>query len=425
MRIISSKSELNGTVRMPGSKSHTIRAVALASLAQGSSTIHKPLVSLDTLSAVNSYRMLGADIDISDSAQWLVKGFSASPSVPDNVIDVGNSGTSLRMAVGTAGLLDKGYAVFTGDEQIRRRPSGPLLASINELGGFARSTRENDLPPFIVAGRLKGGKTQIKATSSQYFSALLVNCPFGDGQTKIEVLLLNEKPYVEMTLSWLDRVGLRYENHNFERFIIPGSQKINGFDVVIPADFSSATFFLCAAALAGRDVRIEGLDMNDTQGDKAVVDYLRAMGAKIDITDEAIIVSADKLVGVELDLNATPDALPAMAVVACCAQGKTKLYNVAQARIKETDRLAVMAKELSKLGAEIKELPDGLEISQSELKGGRVDGNDDHRVVMALALAGLVSDEPVIIEGAESAAVTFPNFVELMNKLGADIHTEQ
>ncbi len=428
MKIISSKSQLTGTVRIPGSKSHTIRAVALASLATGKSVIRKPLISLDTLSAINAYRMLGAEIETNnDSCEWLIRGFAAKPKVPDNIIDVGNSGTSLRIAMASASLLEKakGYAIFTGDKQIRKRPSGPLLKSINELGGYAKSTRENDLPPFIIAGKLTGGKTQMQATSSQYLSALLVNCPFADDDSTIELSLLNEKPYVEMTLGWLDKLGLKYENYNFNRFIIPGNQQIAGFRTTIPADFSSATFFLCAAALAGKDVHIEGLDMNDTQGDKAVVDYLRDMGARIDIQTDTIVVSADKLKGIEIDMNATPDAVPAIATLACFAEGRTKLFNVAQARIKETDRLAVMTKELSKLGAKIKELPDGLEITPAKLKGGQVEGHDDHRVVMALAIAGFATDEPVIVNGAQAASVTFPDFVELMNKLGANMSVKQ
>ncbi len=430
MKIISSKSQLSGSVRIPGSKSHTIRAIVLASLAEGQSTIRQPLISLDTLSAVRAYRMLGAEIEADEnSSEWSIKGFSGKPIVPEDVINVGNSGTSLRMAMGTAALLgrNEGYVVFTGDNQIRKRPSGPLLVSINELGGYAKSTRNNNFPPFIITGKLKGGKTRMQATSSQYLSALLINCPFAEGNSEIELTLLNEKPYVEMTLYWLDRLGIKYENHDFKRFVVPGSQKISNFDITIPADFSSATFFLCAAAIVGKDVRIEGLDMNDTQGDKAVVDYLRDMGAGIEILEQTktIIISADKLHGIEIDMNATPDAVPAMSVLACFADSPTKLFNVAQARIKETDRLSVMAHELSKLGARIKELPDGLEIIPTKLKGGQVEGHDDHRVVMALALAGLAIDEPVIVNGAEAASVTFPNFVELMNKLGAKMEMKQ
>jgi 3-phosphoshikimate 1-carboxyvinyltransferase len=423
--LIASQSELTGRVRMPGSKSHTIRAIALAAMAEGKSVIRRPLDSLDAQSAVRCYRGLGAKIDIEagDSVNpvWTVEGVGGKPVVPENVIDVGNSGTSLRLALGSAALIDRGTIVFTGDHQIRRRPAGPLIKSLNDLGARVWSTRENNLPPFVVQGRLTGGKTEMEAISSQYLSALLLSCPLAEGDSEIVLTLLNEQPYVEMTLAWLDRLGVRYTNNNFKSFAIPGGQRYAGFDCDVPADFSSATFFLCAAALAGKDVEILGLDMNDTQGDKAVVSYLRQMGAKIEITDEAIVVSKAELKGADLDLNATPDALPAMAVTACFAEGRTKLYNVAQARIKETDRIAVMTAELKKLGANIRELPDGLEIEPAKLHGGTVEGHDDHRVVMAMSLAGLRTEEPVVIRGAEAAAVTFPDFAELMQSLGADM----
>jgi 3-phosphoshikimate 1-carboxyvinyltransferase len=420
-KLIAGQSELTGRLRMPGSKSHTIRAVAFASMAEGKSVVRRPLDSLDAKSSVVCYSALGAKIDTTDPAAWRIEGFGGKPVVPDNVVDVGNSGTTLRLAMGTASLIEKGTIVFTGDAQIRRRPAGPLVKSLNELGAKVWSSRENNLAPFVIQGSLAGGKTEMEAVSSQYLSSLLINCPLAKGESEIVLKLLNEKPYVEMTLAWLDRMNAKYENHDFKSFKIFGGQKYRAFDCEVPADFSSATFFLCAAALAGNDVTILGLDMNDTQGDKAVVSYLRQMGAKIDIAGNTIIVSRGELHGVELDLNATPDALPAMAVTASFAEGRTKLYNVAQARIKETDRIAVMTAELKKLGANIKELPDGLEIEPAKLHGGTVEGHDDHRVVMAMALAGLKTSEPVIVNGAEAAAVTFPEFVQLMQSLGANM----
>jgi len=413
---------------MPGSKSHTIRAVVFGSLAEGRSTIHRPLVSLDGLSAADCYRSFGAKIDTDavggEGAVWRIEGIAARPAVPENVIDVGNSGTTLRLALGTAALIAAGISVFTGDDQIRQRPAGPLLGSLNDLGAKVFSTRNNDLPPYVVSGPMRGGTTEIEATSSQFLSSLLCSCPFCEGDSRIGVKLLNEKPYVEMTLWWLSRLGVEFENRDFRQFEIPGGQTLKGFECSVPGDFSSATFFLCAAALAGGEVEILGLDMEDTQGDKAVVEYLKAMGARVEIRPDAIVIGKGRLRGVELDLNATPDALPAMAVTACFAEGRTRLYNVPQARHKETDRIAVMAAELAKLGAAVEELDDGLVIDPADLHGGTVDGHGDHRVVMALALAGLVTKEPVIVTGSEAAAVTFPEFVRLMGQLGADIHEE-
>jgi len=427
-RLVSTKSELHGDVWIPGSKSHTIRAVAFGALAAGTSIIRRPLLSLDALSAARCYQALGAAINreagSGEEAIWEITGLAGEPRVPDNVLDVGNSGTTMNFALGTASLLPAGAGrvVLTGDEQIRRRPSGPLVASLNDLGAWAASTRNCDLPPFVVAGRLRGGRTRMQAASSQYLSSLLACCPFAPGESTIEITLLNEKPYVEMTLAWLDRLGLTYENDAFRAIRVPGGQRAGAFECVVPADFSTATFFLCAAALCGREVRLRGLDLADTQGDKAVIEYLRRMGAAIEAEKEAIVVRAAPLHGAELDLNATPDALPALAVTACFAEGPTVLGNVPQARQKETDRIAVMAAELTKLGAEVEELPDGLVVRSCRLRAGEVDGHGDHRVVMALALAGFVSREPITVLGSEAAAVTVPQYVPLMAGLGANLH---
>jgi len=412
---------------MPGSKSHTIRAVAIASLAQGRSRIRAPLDSLDARSAVRAYRAFGATIDTSDSRLWTIDGVGGEPRVPEDVIDVGNSGTSLRIAIGSAALLAAGVgeAVFTGDHQIRRRPVGPLLDCLLDLGAHGVSARRNGCVPAVVGGRLSGGHTAIDATNSQYLTSLLLNCPLGGGTTEIRVTKLGERPYVEMTLDWLDRQGIRYDNDNFERFVIPGSQTFRAFDRAVPADWSSATFFLVAGAMCDADITLTGLDVHDTQGDRAVVDYLRAMGARIDVTGDAVTVRRGDLRGVEIDLNATPDALPALAVAACFANGTTRLVNVEEARRKETDRIRVMATELRKLGGKVEELSDGLMIHGGALRGGDVSGHDDHRVVMALSLAGLAGTAPVTVDSAESAAVTFPNFVALMQSLGADMSTAE
>lgn len=419
MKLRTEPSTLKGTVTIPGSKSHTIRAVAMASLADGESSVLAPLDSQDTRSAVACYRALGARIDADSSEIWKIRGIAGRPEAPENIIDVGNSGTTLRIAVASAALLSQGLAVFTGDDQIRRRPIGPLLEALARLGAYARTTRGNNCAPAIVGPRLVGGRTAIAAVTSQYLSSLLINCPLAERDTEIVVTLLNEAPYVQMTLDWLDAQGVAYEREGLERFIIRGGQSYRCFRRRIPADFSSATFFLCAAAIADADVTLEGLDLNDSQGDKAVIDYLQAMGARIDVRPDAVRVCRGSLRGMEIDMNATPDALPAMAVVGCFASGTTRLVNVPQARLKETDRIHVMATELSRLGARCEELPDGLVVHGSSLAGGEVAGHGDHRVVMALSLAGIAGNQAVTVDTAEAINVTFPQFADLMRSLGA------
>ncbi len=423
MKIICRQSRLQGEVQIPGSKSHTIRAVAIASLAAGDSTIRAPLDSNDTRAAVDAYRALGAEIAL-DADAWRVSGTGGDLRVPENVIDVGNSGVTLRTGLGSCALLREGLAVMTGDEQIRRRPAGPLAASLNDLGANVRSTRGTGTAPFVVEGRLRGGETSIEAVTSQYLSALLINCPLADGDSLIRVPLLNEAPYVEITLDWIGRQGITFEHDALREFRLPGGQQYQPVDRAIPADFSSATFFLGAGALGDNDVLLRGLDMTDTQGDKAVVDYVRQMGAQVEETPEGIRVRARDLTGCELDLNATPDALPTMAVLGCFAKGTTRLVNVPQARVKETDRITVMSTELARLGARVEELEDGLVVHQSDLTGAQVQGHGDHRVVMALAVAGCAIPGTTIIHGAEAAAVTFPEFADSMVALGASLTKE-
>lgn len=459
MKLIVRKSRLQGTVVIPGSKSHTIRAVAIASLAAGQSLIRNPLSSSDTQAVVACYRALGAAIDTSDAKLWKVTGTGGEITTGAEVIDVGNSGTTLRIAMGSAALAQAGRTTtFTGDEQIQTRPIGPLMDALSELGAKCTSLKNNGKVPVEIAGKLTGGRTTVAATTSQYLSSLLLCAPLASKDIEIDVTLLNEPGYVQMTLDWLDKQHIEYEitdSHGFATdftdlicgnrrkeselicvFKIKGNQSYKAFDVTIPADFSSATFFLCAAAMSAEEVTLLGLDFADSQPDKAVVDYLKAMGADISIgpnlsddtslttvkSQDSVTVKAATLKGAELDMNKTPDALPAMAVTAAFAEGSTKLLNVPQARSKETDRIKCMADELKKMDVDIEELPDGLIIGGSRPKPAELHGWADHRIVMALSLAGLNLDGRTSIDTAEAISVTFPDYVELMKGIGADMN---
>ena len=422
MKLIVKKSRLKGTVVIPGSKSHTIRAVAIASLAAGESLIHNPLDSSDTQAAVACYRALGAKINTSDSKLWKVTGTGGAITPPPEIIDVGNSGTTLRIAMGSASLAQAGQTIsFTGDEQIQARPVGPLMDALGELGAKCASLKNNGKVPVEIMGRLAGGKTAIAATTSQYLSSLLLCAPLASKDSQIDVTLLNEPGYVQMTLDWLDKEQIEYENQQFRKFKIKGNQSYKAFDTAIPADFSSATFFLCAAAISAEQVTLLGLDFTDSQPDKAVVDYLKAMGADISIDENSVTVKAATLKGTELDMNKTPDALPAMAVTAAFAKGTTKLLNVPQARSKETDRIKCMAEELKKMDIDVEELPDGLIIGPSKPKSAELHGWADHRIVMALSLSGMNLDAQCTIDTAEAISVTFPGYVELMKGIGANM----
>jgi 3-phosphoshikimate 1-carboxyvinyltransferase len=421
LRVANSRS-LGGSVTIPGSKSHTIRALFIGSLAEGTSWIRSPLVSKDAEAALCACRGFGAEIEEERDA-FAVKGFGGCPRPPKDVIDVANSGTTMNFAIGMAALTP-GAAILTGDEQVQKRPVGPLIDSLNELGVEVFSLKGDGNPPVVVRGKPdaeKGGFCRMDAPVSQYLSSLLIHAPLFEKDTDIEMIRLLEVPYVEMTLWWLDKLGIRYENDGFKRFHIYGRQTYEPFDVTIPGDFSSATFFAVWAAVSGAEIFMKNLDMNDVQGDKEVLGILERMGAKITVTPEGVGVRGGKLVGARMDLNATPDAICAMAVAGCFAQGETRIENVPQARLKETDRIAVIAAELGTMGAKIEERDDGLVIRQSVLSGTDVQGHGDHRVVMSLAIAGLLSEGVTTVENAEAVGVTFPEFPKLVKECGGDI----
>jgi 3-phosphoshikimate 1-carboxyvinyltransferase len=419
MKFSVKKSDIKGTAEIPGSKSHTIRSLIFASLAKGKSRIIKPLFSDDTASALNACRAFGSKI-VEEKDGYIVEGFDGSPALPDDVINVGNSGTTLRIALSTAALAE-GYTVFTGDYQIRNRPLLPLLNALTNLGASTISVKNNGRAPVVIRGRAKGGHTELDAVSSQFLSSLLINCPLLGQDTAVELIRLNEVPYVDITLWWLDKLGIKYSNNSYKSFNIPGNQHYKAFNQTIPADFSSATFFIVLAAISGGRIELKNLDMTDPQGDKLVLKLIEEMGAEVVYTKDSIAVQGRKLKGIEIDMNSIPDALPAMAVAACFAEGETKLLNVPQARFKETDRIKVMHDELEKMGADIKELKDGLIIRQSALRPSAVSGHDDHRIVMALTIAGLNIKGETIIHSAEAAGVTFPNFAGLIKGCGGNI----
>ncbi|MDR2595932.1 MAG: 3-phosphoshikimate 1-carboxyvinyltransferase, partial [Treponema sp.] len=263
--------------------------------------------------------------------------------------------------------------------------------------------------------------------TSQYLSALLLAAPLAPAGTITDVAipLLNERPYIEMTLSYLDSQGIPWEAPpDFSRFVIPGGASWKPFSGSVPGDFSSAAFPACAAAISGNPVTLLGLDPHDVQGDKFFLEMLATMGCTVNweqipgSAEYSVTISRNgPLRGGTFDLNATPDLLPAAAVTAAFAEGDTALVNVAHARIKETDRIAVMAEELAKLGVSCTEQPDGL-IVHGGLTGAHantvIDSHGDHRIVMAFAAAALSAQTPIEIDKAESAAVTYPGFLELL-----------
>lgn len=415
MNLYSEQSTLSGEISIPGSKSHTIRAIAIATMSNGTSELKEFLDSADTQAAISAAKAFGATVKINGNDMEII-GIGTDP-IPDNVyIDVKNSGTTLRIFSAIAALFNK-PVTFDGDHSIRQRIMTPLFNSLRELGAKIESNEEKC--PFSVCGPIKGGKCTVDGISSQFLTAILFSTPLAKENTEVIVENLHEKPYVNITLDWLDKQNISYQKKGLDWFRVNGGQLYKPFNERIAADFSTATFALCAAAITNSEVLLTGLDFNDHQGDKAVFDFLSKMGANITHTEKGVLVKGGNLNGVDLDLNDTPDALPALAAVACFAKGKTGLLNVKQARLKECDRIAAMACELAKMGGRVEELPDGLIIYGGALKGTKVHGYHDHRMVMALAIAGMGAEGVTEIDTAEATGVTYPGFVDDYLKLGA------
>lgn len=424
MRFRVTSGNLRGNALIPGSKSNTTRSVFFATLADGVSVIENPVHSVDCYSTCEVCRGLGAEIEIAPD-RWTVKGVGRNLKVPDDVLNVGNSGTTLYILTATAALLEKGYAVISGDYQIRYRSAGPLLAALNELGASAISTRDNGCAPLVVKGRLKGGKTSLPGVNSQWLTPLLVNAPLADGDTEVIVENLQERPYIAMTLGWLERRGVKYEMEDMRRFKVYGGQEWGPFQETIPGDWESACFPLVAAAITDSDVTVYGMDTRDHQGDKVIVDILQAMGADVEVRNfglDGIRVRGGRpLHGIEIDCRDIPDAPPILTVLGTQAAGETVLYNLGASRLKETDRSRVAAREIRKMGGDITEEEDRTIIRPSKLHGTQIFGNHDHRIVMASAVAALVAEGPTEIDTAEFYKISFPTFYEVMTGIGANI----
>ncbi|MDD3155040.1 MAG: 3-phosphoshikimate 1-carboxyvinyltransferase [Victivallaceae bacterium] len=418
-------SKVSGAVAVPGSKSHTIRAIAAALLARGGRCVLRaPLTSQDTLSTLRAAEKLGLKVEKESPEEWILVSDAAN-SFPDGglSLDLGNSGTGVKFLAAIA-AAHKGVFRFDGDSSLRSRPMAPLLDALAELGCNV-SSRDGKLP-FSVEGPMGGGVCRTSGESSQYLSALLFGAAALDGGKTIEIGLdfLNERPYVEMTLDWLERLGIRFEASP-DRLIcrVAGGQSVAAFTRTIPADFSTALFPLAAGLIAGggAPVKIANLDFSDRQGDKRVFSILEQMGGRVEYGAEAVSVYASKLHGGNFDLNDVPDALPILAVTAAFAEGTTRFFHVSQARIKETDRIHAMALELKKFGVDLSEVEDGLIIhGGAPLRASSgLNSYGDHRIAMALAVAALASETGARIADAQCAEVTYPAFFGDFEKLGA------
>ena len=415
MKLSVHKGSLKGTVQAPPSKSHTHRAYMLAALSSGISHIKSPLFGEDTNATLDAVKMLGAEVTVNGDEVTISGG---NLHAADNIIDCKNSGSSIRMLAGIAAGLT-GKTSFTGDASLCKRPMLPLLDALKELGAEVES--ENGCAPFSVTGRALGTEVSIRGDiSSQFISALLLGAPMSPSGVKIHLTTpLASRPYVNITISAMKAHGVFVEETE-DGFFVPGNQQYKPADGFVSGDYSSAAFILAAGALTGK-VTVTGLDENDPQGDKAVLDILSRFGARVSRNGDAVTVERDTLNGIDVDLSDAPDLFPIIAVVGCAAKGITRLFGAAHLAFKESNRLETTAAFLRKMGADIEATNDGCIIRGGlTLHGAEIETLGDHRIAMAGAIAGLIADGETVIDDISCADVSYPAFVLDLKKLGGN-----
>jgi len=429
MDFIIQTSSLKGAISVPSSKSHTLRAILFATLASGPSTISNYLLSPDTNAMINACQLLGAKVEVTPN-QLLIEGVNGKIQGAKNVIDAGNSGLVLRFISAIAALGSQ-PVIITGDRSIRQqRPMQPLINAINQLHASAKSTRNNGFAPLILQGPLKGGSVHLNGADSQPVSALLIASAFGKEPITINVDQPGEKPWIDLTLAWFDRLAISYQREDYTKYHLQGNSTIQGFQYNVPGDWSSAAFPIIAALITQSEITLQNIDIHDSQGDKKLLSILKKMGAQIEVNESSQSIQIKKsgdlrLSGQVIDVNDLIDALPILSVLGCYAKGETRLINGAVARDKECDRIKCIANELRKMGARIQEHADGVTIQHSPLFGTQVDSHEDHRIAMALAVASFAANGSMRIKNVSCVSKTYTPFVAHFQKLGAHIIEEE
>jgi len=413
---------LNGVVDAPSSKSYTIRALLASCLADCEVIVDKPLFSGDTRSCMEVCRGLGADV--SEHEEYvLVKGTSGKPDAY-KTLDCVNSGTTLRLATAIASLSESSIQL-TGDDSLRSRPIQPLLDALKQLK--VNTASREGRPPVFVKGPLRGGECHMPGdVSSQYISAMLMACPCARDNTQLKITTeLKSRPYIDLTLEVLGHFGVYVDHEGYHNYTIPGGQSYHSKAYTVEGDYSSAAFLLAAGALTQGDVEVGNLHVDSLQADRKIISILMDMGAKIDVRGDIVDVMGDgHLTGCEMDLGDSPDLLPICSVLGALAEGETKIVNCEHARYKECDRIAAMASELTKMGANVKENRDGLTLKKSRLHGALVDGWRDHRIIMSLTVAGLRATGATSITDAQYVNITYPDFMSHMSALEAHVNMD-
>ncbi|MEJ7640690.1 MAG: 3-phosphoshikimate 1-carboxyvinyltransferase [Candidatus Nitrosocosmicus sp.] len=480
-KITVKNSHLSGEISCPPSKSYSHRAIVVSSLSNGESNLSNVLISRDTIATINCCKMLGITIEpepfttrerqssysLDQSFPNAVRHLKISSKggrsgfiTPEDILNAENSGTTMRLLSSTCSLVNNGFTVLTGDNSLRKRPMGDLIKSLNQLGVECFSTNIRNTPPLIVkGGGMKGGEAIINGQiSSQFISSLLLSCIYAKTKTIIKVVGNQvSKPYINSTISIMKKFGIEIENNLYktdgekslsdpiriknlaysngvkmgeinnvitESYTIPNEKDYSPTTFRVPGDFSTAALLISSAILGNGELTIDNLDFSLPQGDSNIINIVKEMGADIivDKSNGKIKVTGTNLLeGGEFNLKDTPDLLPVVSILSLKCKNSIKIAGISHARYKETDRVANIATQLKKFGAEIKEEFDSITINPpKEIKNASINSFEDHRLFMAFCIASLMTEKSEI-DGAEFADVSYPGFVGEMKRLGASI----
>ncbi|MEJ6705529.1 MAG: 3-phosphoshikimate 1-carboxyvinyltransferase [Pseudomonadales bacterium] len=417
-KLLPKVNSVEGEINLPGSKSLSNRALLLAALAPGQTTLLNLLRSEDTQRMVEALTQLGVSLTMNDDwSRCVVSGHDGLFQAPnEHKFFLGNAGTAIRPLTSILAMM-QGNFIVDGDQYMRERPINHLVEALKQLGASIEYLGEENCPPLrVIGGSIRGGKVEIKGDiSSQYLTSLLLALPLAPKDSEVSVIGEQvSKPYLDLTLDIMSKFGVNARHENHQYFTIPGGQSYQSPGTyLIEGDASSASYFFAAAAIAGGTVRVNGIGSNSVQGDIEFLDAIEAMGAVVSRQSDSVEVSGGALKGIDMDLNHIPDAAMTIAAMALFAEGTTIIRNIYNWRVKETDRMFAMATELRKLGATVEAGHDYIVIEPPEkIQSASINTYGDHRIAMCFSLASL-SDAEITINNPEVTAKTFPDYFDV------------